>query len=323
MIIVTGANGFIGSVIARHLASKGREILALVDTVSLGERPKPGGLIKTPHFLTKNELWQFLDRPEAKSQTKWIVHMGANSSTTEKNREHLWENNTEYTQKIWNWCAQHGVSLIYASSAATYGAGELGYDDSTDSESLRPLNLYGESKVLFDRWAVKQTNTPPRWYGLKFFNVYGPNEYHKNEMASLVLKAFHQIRHEGSLRLFKSYKPEFKDGEQKRDFVYVKDVMNWAEELMIKSPQSGIYNMGSGTARTWNDLAHAVFLALQKPAKIEYTEMPESIRDQYQYFTQANMNRWRQIGMSAPQWSLEAGVRDYIQNYLLKDEAYF
>jgi ADP-L-glycero-D-manno-heptose 6-epimerase len=210
--------------------------------------------------------------------------------------------------------------LIYASSAATYGAGELGYDDRLDSEKLKPLNLYGESKVQMDRWAVQQKATPVHWYGLKFFNVYGPNEAHKGSMSSVAYKAFHQIRETGEMKLFKSYVPEFKHGEQKRDFVYVKDVSAWHLELMQKLPLSGIYNMGYGRARTWQDLARATFKALQKPEKIDFIDMPENIRGQYQYFTEAAMSRWKTLGMSAPRWSLEEGVRDYVQSYLLQKD---
>jgi ADP-L-glycero-D-manno-heptose 6-epimerase len=247
--------------------------------------------------------------------------MGANSSTTETDAQHLWENNTFYTQRIWEWCTKYKKNFIYASSAATYGAGELGYDDFLDSEQLRPLNLYGESKVKFDRWAVKQGTAPPHWYGLKFFNVYGPNEYFKGPMTSVPYKAFHQIRENGALKLFKSYRPEYKDGEQMRDFVYVKEVTGWMCELMEKTPTSGIYNMGFGRPRTWNSLGEAAFSAMQLKTNIQYIDMPENLRGQYQYFTEANMAKWLKAGMSAPKWSLEDGVRDYIQNYLSKGDA--
>jgi ADP-L-glycero-D-manno-heptose 6-epimerase len=319
MVIVTGANGFIGSVMVWELNQKGIPVLAVVDPISLEARPDLLKDKKFEHFLGKDELWDFLNRPSTIEKTTWIVHMGANSSTTETNAEHLWENNTFYTQRIWEWCVRHKKNMIYASSAATYGAGELGYDDFLDSEQLRPLNLYGESKVKFDRWALKQSEAPPQWYGLKFFNVYGPNEYFKGPMTSVPFKSFHQIRDTGLVKLFKSYRPEYKDGEQMRDFVYVKDVTGWMRELMEKCPTNGIYNMGFGRARTWNDLVNSAFSALNVPSNIQYIEMPESLRNQYQYFTEANMNKWLQAGMSAPKWSIEEGVRDYIQNYLVKD----
>ncbi|MEZ0390644.1 MAG: ADP-glyceromanno-heptose 6-epimerase [Pseudobdellovibrionaceae bacterium] len=320
MVIVTGANGFIGSVMVWELNQKGIPVSAVVDTVSLEDRSELLKNKKFEKFLLKDQLWDYLNLPSTIEQTTWIIHMGANSSTTETNAEHLWENNTFYTQRIFEWCAQHKKNLIYASSAATYGAGELGYDDHLDSEQLRPLNLYGESKVKFDRWAVKQGVTPPHWYGLKFFNVYGPNEYHKGSMTSVPYKAFHQIQETGVLKLFKSYNPDYTDGEQMRDFVYVKDVTGWMLELMEKKPKSGVYNMGFGKARTWNDLGRAAFKALNKPANIQYIEMPENLRNQYQYFTEAKMDKWFKAGMSAPKWSIEDGVRDYVQNYLSKKD---
>ncbi len=315
MIIVTGANGFIGSVMVWELNQRGITDIVAVDSVGLNERNL---LVKRQihKFLLKNELWPYLESDEAKKKVTWIIHMGACSSTTETNKEFLWENNTYYTQRIFEWCTQHGKSMIYASSAATYGAGELGFDDTTDPEKLRPLNLYGESKVLFDRWALKQTKTPPHWYGLKFFNVFGPNEYHKGPMSSVAFKAYHQIKDNGTLGLFKSANPEYKDGEFMRDFVYVKDVTGWMAELMDKKPANGIYNMGFGKPRTWLDLANAVFSAMGKELKINWLEMPENIRGQYQYFTEAKTDKWRAAGMSPAKWPLEKAVADYVQNYL-------
>lgn len=319
MIIVTGANGFIGSVMVWELNQKGISDIVAVDTISLNER----NLLKKrqySNFLLKDELWSFLDSDEAKSKVSWIIHMGACSSTTETNKDFLWENNTYYTQRIFEWCTTHNKSMIYASSAATYGAGELGFDDTTDPEKLRPLNLYGESKVLFDRWALKQTQTPQQWYGLKFFNVFGPNEHKKEAMASVVFKAYNQIKETGSLGLFKSAKPEYKDGEFMRDFVYVKDVTSWMSELMDKKPTNGIYNMGFGKPRTWLDLARSTFQAMNKEFKINWLEMPVNIRDQYQYFTEAKTDKWLASGMSPAKWPLEAAVTDYIQNYLTHED---
>lgn len=316
MVIITGANGFIGSAMVWEMNQKGVPVIAAVDTVGREVRPDLLAEKKYSHFLLKDQLWDFLHLPSTIAKVSWIIHMGANSSTTETNTEHLWENNTFYTQRIFEWCATHQKNLIYASSAATYGKGELGFDDFVDSEQLRPLNLYGESKVKLDRWAVKQGQTPAHWYGLRFFNVYGPNEHHKEAMASLVYKAFHQIKENSSLKLFKSYLPAYKDGEQMRDFVYVKDVVGWMAELMLKKPKSGIYNMGFGQSRTWNALGDATFSALQKPSQIQYIDMPENIRNQYQYYTKSNMQTWFAQGLSAPQWTLEEGVRDYIQTYL-------
>lgn len=319
MIIVTGANGFIGSVMVWELNQKKIPVSAVVDTISLQQRSDLLKNKKFESFLLKDQLWDFLSQPSTIENVTWVIHMGANSSTTETNAEHLWENNTFYTQRIWEWCTRHKKNFIYASSAATYGAGELGYDDSLDSEQLRPLNLYGESKVKFDRWALRQDETPPHWYGLKFFNVYGPNEYFKGPMTSVPFKAFHQIRESGVLKLFKSYRPDYKDGEQMRDFVYVKEVTGWMAELMDKQPTSGIYNMGFGQSRTWNALGEAVFSAMGMKANIQYIDMPENLRNQYQYFTEANMNKWLKAGMSAPKWSLEKGIQDYVQSYLSKD----
>jgi len=319
MVIVTGANGFIGSVIVWELNQRGITEVVAVDSVGLETRD----LLKKQkytRFLLKDELWPFLDTVEAKSKVTWIIHMGACSSTTETNKEFLWENNTHYTQKIFEWCTQHKKSLIYASSAATYGAGEFGFDDNMDSEKLRPLNLYGESKVLFDRWALKQNQTPPHWYGLKFFNVFGPNEYHKESMSSVAFKAYNQIKNTGSLGLFKSADPRYKDGEFMRDFVNVKDVTNWIAELMDKKPGNGIYNMGFGKPRTWLELARSIFSSMQIDMKINWLEMPENIRGQYQYYTEAKTVKWLAAGMTPSKWPLEKAVTDYVQNYLSKED---
>lgn len=322
MIIVTGANGFIGSAMVWQLNSIGLDDAICVDSVSLESRPEPLKKLKFSKFLLKDDLWDFLKEPETIKSTTWIIHMGANSSTTETNWDLLYENNTVYTQKIFEWCTQHKKNLIYASSAATYGDGELGYDDESDFQKLKPLNLYGKSKAIFDIWALSQKQTPPCWYGLKFFNVYGPHEYHKGHMASLVYKAYHQILESNKLRLFKSYLPEYKDGEQMRDFVYVKDVTAWMHELMEKKPKNGIYNMGFGKARTWLDLAESIFSSLGKKKQIEFIEMPENIKNQYQYFTEAKMTKWLSMSMSKPKWPIENGVQDYIQNYLTQRDQY-
>lgn len=321
MIVVTGANGFIGSAMVWELNQHGIKDIICVDSVPLTIRPELLKKRQYSQFLLKDELWDFLSTNEAK-KIKWIIHMGACSSTTETNKEFLWENNTKYTQRIFEWCTKNNANLIYASSAATYGAGELGFDDQTDPEKLVPLNLYGESKVLFDRWALKQGQTPKHWYGLKFFNVFGPNEYHKESMSSVAFKAFNQIKNTGSLGLFKSYNTKYQNGEQMRDFIYVKDVTTWMLELMNKKPDNGIYNMGFGKARTWLDLARSVFSALNKDEKISWLEMPDNIKNQYQYFTEAKMNKWVKAGLSEPKWSLEKATEDYVKNYLLKMDPY-
>lgn len=315
MIIVTGANGFIGSAIVWQLNQVGIHDILAVDTVNLSNR----NLLKKRDyfkFFEAHELWSFLMSDEAKQNVSWIIHMGACSSTTETDWNYLYANNFQYSQRLFEWCAQNQKNLIYASSAATYGAGDNGFNDEFDSEKLKPLNLYGDSKVIMDRWALKQSATPNHWYGLKFFNVFGPNEYEKGSMASVAYKAYHQIRDTSELGLFKSYNSQYQDGQQLRDFIYIKDVVTWIYELMQKMPPNGIYNMGYGKARTWLDMARALFTAMNKDIKINWLDMPDNIKNQYQYFTEANMQKWNMAGLSAPQWSLEAAINDYVKNYL-------
>lgn len=319
MIIVTGANGFIGSAMVWQLNQTGHTDIIAVDSVNLNSR----NLLKKrtySKFFEAGELWSFLQTDEAKKNVKWVIHMGACSSTTETNWDFLYSNNFQYSQRLFEWCSQNRKSLIYASSAATYGAGENGFTDSFESDKLKPLNLYGESKVIMDRWAVKQQATPENWYALKFFNVFGPNEYEKGPMASVAFKAYHQIQKTNELGLFKSYNPQYEDGKQLRDFVYVKDVVRWMQELMEKKPANGIYNMGFGKARSWLDMAQSLFGSMNKELKINWLEMPDNIKNQYQYFTEANMTKWTSAGMSAPQWSLEDSIKDYVQNYLSQSD---
>lgn len=248
--------------------------------------------------------------------------MGANSSTTETDVDSLIKNNYFYSQQLFRWCADKKKTFIYASSAATYGDGELGYDDRTDPDELKPLNPYGYSKVLFDRWVQKQKHTPPKWIGLKFFNVYGPNEYHKGPMSSVAYKAFQEINEKNQLRLFKSHNSKYADGKQMRDFVYVKDCTRWMKELLTQKVPNGVYNMGFGKAKTWLDLAEGAFKSLSKSPKIEWIDVPENIRNQYQYFTEAKMDRLFEAGLSQPEWPLEKGIQDYYQNYLMKEDPY-
>lgn len=324
MLIVTGANGFIGSALVWELNQSGRQDIVCVDSVSLAERPDVLRKRAYDLFLLKDEIWLYLERPEAIAGVEAILHMGACSSTTESNVEFLNENNVEYTRRLWNWCVQHGKTFIYASSAAVYGDGREGFDDATPPDTFKPLNPYGESKAAFDRWAIRQatspsSKTPPLWMGLRFFNVYGPNEYHKGFMSSVVCKAFGEIGLTGQLKLFKSHNPRYADGKQLRDFVYVKDITRWILELMTKpGMRSGIYNMGHGRARTWLDLASAVFESMGREMKIDWIEIPEVIRERYQYFTEANITRLMNLGLSEPQWPLEKGIADYIANYLVK-----
>lgn len=321
MWILTGANGFIGSALLSELNTRGIKDLVITDTVRPEERPDLlKGKFYSQFFHTDELFDALLDQSLAKD-VKGVVHMGACSSTTEMDVDFLKRNNTEYTKKLFEFCTKQNIPYIYASSGAVYGSGERGFDDSHSSEGFAPLNPYGWSKLNFDVWAEKQAQTPPAWYGLRFFNVYGPNEYFKEAMASLVFKAFHQIQSTGQLKLFKSHRDDYEDGKQLRDFVYVKDITRWICELMDGLPaQSGIYNMGHGKARTWLDLAEASFKALEKPLKIEWIDIPENIRNQYQYFTEAKMEKLISEGLSQPKWSLEDGVKDYIANYLLEKQ---
>jgi ADP-L-glycero-D-manno-heptose 6-epimerase len=249
--------------------------------------------------------------------------MGAISSTTETDWEKLKKNNIELSQILFQHCAEHNIHFIYASSGAVYGSGEHGFDDRCKSAHFQPLNLYGKSKRDFDIWVAQQEVVPQKWHGLRFFNVYGPNEYHKGEMSSVVYKAFLQIRETGSLKLFRSHNPKYKDGEQLRDFVYVKDIVRWMWEIHLeKKLLNGIYNQGYGTARSWIDLAKGVFANMDRPLKINWIDIPAHIREQYQYFTKAEMDHAFQSGLSQPQFSLEGGVQDYLKNYLLTSDPY-
>ncbi len=329
-IVVTGAAGFIGSCLVGFLNRKGYNKLILVDDFSNQEKEQN---LKGKSFSEQVEREAFFDWLEIeKPKVDFIFHIGARTDTTEFNysiHEHL---NVEYSKKIWNYCSQYHIPLVYASSAATYGGGELGYkDDQSIIDKLKPLNPYGISKNEFDKWALRQAQdnrVPPAWAGLKFFNVYGPNEYHKARMASVIFHSYNQIMNKGFVKLFKSHKKDFNDGEQLRDFIYVKDILNicfWFLERWQKDPgsfHSGIYNAGTGKARTFNDLVNATFGALNQRTQIEYIDMPEDIRDTYQYFTEAEMNKIREAGYTEPFYSLEEGVKDYVQNYLSKKEYY-
>lgn len=316
MIIVTGAAGFIGSCLVSKLNQSGRTDLILVDDFSKKEKEAN---LKDKSFSAKIERNVFNHwLIENANQVEFIFHIGARTDTTEFNKEIFDELNVNYTKMIWNFCVTNNIPLVYASSAATYGLGEFGYDDNHDViPNLKPLNPYGDSKNDFDIWALQQDKKPPFWAGLKFFNVYGPNEYHKGRMASVIFHTFNQINLNGGMRLFRSHNPNYKDGCQLRDFVYVKDVVNVCLFLMTDKPTSGIYNLGSGKARTFLDLATNTFNALDKSVNIEFIDTPIDIRDKYQYFTEANMQKLISEGYKTPFHTLEDGVKDYVENYLV------
>lgn len=320
-IVVTGAAGFIGSRLVHLLNEKGFRNIIIVDQFNSSGRedlvqkqPNLEGLLYTEK-VERDQLFDWLPT----HPVNFIFHIGARTDTTEFDYSIHEKLNVQYSQKLWQYCVQHQVPLVYASSAATYGAGELGYDDDHELPfRLKPLNPYGVSKNEFDKWALQQPQQPPFWAGLKFFNVYGPNEYHKGRMASVIWHAFNQIKKDGEVRLFKSHRPDFKDGEQLRDFIYVKDILKVCFWLMEHRPTSGLYNLGTGKARSFADLVKATFAALGLPANIRYIDMPEDIRDKYQYFTEANMKKLKDAGYTAPFYSLEEGVSDYVQSYLMK-----
>ena len=318
MIVITGAYGFIGSVLCGALNEKGLTDLILVDDFSKDYKKQN---LDNKQFVEKIERSYFGYWFENNAEkVDFVIHIGARTDTTEFDVDVFNKLNLNYSKTIWQICSENRIPLIYASSAATYGGGELGYDDNHEVVfDLRPLNPYGESKNEFDKWALSQNMTPPHWYGLKFFNVYGPNEYHKGRMASVVFHAFNQIKETGGMKLFRSHRPDFKDGEQLRDFVYVKDVVNVILWLKDNLPQSGLYNLGTGKARTFLDLARNTFKAMNKEENITFIDTPEDIRDKYQYFTEANMSKLRAAGFSEKFHTLEEGIADYVGNYLMRN----
>lgn len=317
MIVITGAAGFIGSCLVRKLNDEGYVDLVLVDDFSKDSKKPNWENLKYSELVDRN---QFFDWAKGKgNRIQFIFHIGARTDTTEFDKSILDNLNVEYSKDIWNLCVNEGIPLVYASSAATYGMGELGFNEDDDKmQHLKPLNPYGQSKLDFDLWALKQEKKPYFWAGLKFFNVYGPNEYHKGRMASVVFHAFNQINANGKLKLFRSHRPDYGNGEQKRDFVYVKDVVNVLYFLMLHRKDNGIYNLGSGKANTFNELASAIFKSLDKTPDIEFIDTPEDIRDKYQYFTEADMSKLKSIGYDVPFTEIEDGVRDYVRNYLMR-----
>lgn len=321
VILVTGAAGFIGSCMVGYLNRKGFQNIIIVDDFSREDKRMNYDGKKICARVDRDELFDWLSRYQMRID--FVFHLGARTDTTEFDYTIHEKLNVEYSKKIWNYCTDKQIPLVYASSAATYGNGELGYkDDHAIVEQLQPLNPYGVSKNEFDKWALKQTTHPPFWAGLKFFNVYGPNEFHKGRMASVSFHAYNQIKSTGKVKLFKSHKPEYKDGEQLRDFVYVKDVVDICQWLMQYQPASGLYNLGTGKARTFKDLVTAIFTSLKLQPDIEYIDTPEDIRDKYQYFTEADMSKLKQAGYKQDFYSLEEGVDTYVQHFLL-DKKYY
>ena len=321
MIVVTGAAGFIGSCLVGKLNDEGFNHIVVVDKFDNEAKNKN---LANKHILESVDRDYFFDwLDQAGDKVEFIFHLGARTDTAEFDHELLAKLNTEYTKEVWRKCITYQIPLVYASSAATYGLGELGYkDDHSLSADLKPLNPYGVSKNEFDKWALSQEETPFFWAGLKFFNVYGPNEYHKSRMASVIMHAFNQITRTGGMKLFRSHNPDYKDGEQKRDFVYVKDVVEVCYFLMHHRKDSAIYNLGSGKARTFMDLVKATFSAMELPEDISFIDTPIDIRDKYQYFTEADMNKLKSIGYNKPFHELEEGVKDYVSTYL-KENTYY
>ncbi|MBS1640549.1 MAG: ADP-glyceromanno-heptose 6-epimerase [Bacteroidetes bacterium] len=333
-IILTGAAGFIGSCMLQLLNDNGFENIIIVDDFGVEEKRKNWESKKYSNVIERQSLFEWLQKENP--LINCFIHIGARTDTTEFNYAVHEELNVQYSKDAWHYCVEKNIPFIYASSAATYGAGEFGYDDNHELPfKLHPLNPYGVSKNEFDKWAIQTSsqpsskgegvNAPPFWAGLKFFNVYGPNEYHKARMASVIWHSFNQIKKDGVVKLFKSHRPDFKDGQQLRDFIYVKDliaVIYWMFQSMEneqwKIENNGLYNLGTGKARSFDDLVKATFAGLDLQPNIVYIDMPEDIRDKYQYFTEANMSKLKAAGYTKPFYSLEKGVDDYVRNYLNK-----
>lgn len=323
MIVVTGAAGFIGSCLISRLNQDNFNYIIAVDDFSNPEKNKNLEGKTIQEKVDRADFFTWLDKEENHRLVEFIFHIGARTDTTEFDVEIFNKLNLDYTKEMWTRCCDYQIPLVYASSGATYGLGEFGYDDNHEVvEKLKPLNPYGDSKNDFDKWALKQDKKPFFWAGLKFFNVYGPNEFHKGRMASVIFHAFNQIGKTEGMKLFRSHNPDYKDGEQIRDFVYVKDVVEVILFLMHHRKDSGLYNLGTGKARTFLDLTKATFKALDKPENISFVDTPEDIRDKYQYFTEANMAKLKSIGYDKPFTSLEEGVTDYVQNYLVEHNYY-
>lgn len=316
-VVITGAMGFIGSCLATALDRSEAVDIVISDDFSATHKLGNLGHIHTAERVDRGVLPIWLSQ-QPKGSIQYVIHIGARTDTTEFNKHIFDVLNEQYTKAIWHICCKHNIPLIYASSAATYGGGEHGYSDAHDNVAhLHPLNPYGWSKQNIDQWVLQQEETPPHWYALKFFNVYGPNEYHKGRMASVILHAFEQIKKTGRVRLFRSHNPQYKDGYQLRDFIYVKDVLHVIQWLMVHTPESGIYNLGTGKAAPFYQLAASTAAAMQVPLDIDWIDIPEDIRDKYQYFTEADMQKLRNAGYKNAFYTLEEGTSDYVTNYLL------
>lgn len=320
-LVITGAAGFIGSYLVGFLNQKGFQNLILVDDFERTEKAVNLAGKQYLHRIARKDFFRWVS--ETAPQIDGIFHLGARTDTTEMNYEVHRVLNLEYSQKIWELCVQDAIPLVYASSAATYGAGENGYSDNHEIvENLSPLNPYGRSKNDFDRWALAQKNTPPFWAGVKFFNVFGPNEYHKGRMASVIFHAFRQVSQQGFVSLFRSHRPDFEDGGQLRDFIYVRDIVSICYWLLQTRPASGLYNGGTGTARSFNDLVKAVYAALNQTPDIRFIDTPEDIRNSYQYFTEADTTKLQKAGYDLPFHSLEDAIRDYVTQFLQPGKTY-
>ncbi len=316
MIVVTGGAGFIGSAIVWELNRRDKKDILIVDELGTDEKWKNLVGLHFEDFVNKHKFIDSINKGTFINADA-IIHMGANSSTTEKDADCLFNNNYLYTKSLAEVCLKNNIRFICASSAATYGDGSLGFnDDESKCDTLRPLNMYGYSKSLFDIWAVNH-DVFKEIVGLKYFNVFGPNEYHKGDMRSVVHKAFEQVRDTGKVKLFKSGNPKYKDGEQMRDFIYVKDAVNMTLHFLDNKNINGLFNIGSGQAKTWNDLVTALFKAMEKPVNIEYIDLPDHLADKYQYFTEANLSKVKRAGYKKEITSLENGINDYVKNYLL------
>ncbi len=323
-ILITGAAGFIASCMASYLNAKGYKNLILVDDFTREDKKRNFDTIEKLALVERDQLTTFLHQDQP---IDLVIHFGAKTDTTEMDYAVHEKLNLLPSKVLWNYCTAKQIPLIYASSAATYGSGEQGYDDDHQKvHELQPLNPYGVSKNEFDKFVLDQSKqeqaTPPHWYGLKFFNVYGPNEYHKGRMASVIFHAYYQIIEKGFLKLFRSHRPNVADGGQMRDFIYVKDILEVTYWLMNHLPESGLYNLGTGKAATFVDLANAVFNAMNQEATIEFIDTPIDIREKYQYFTEATMSKLIKAGYDAPFYSIEEGVNDYIENYLSTERYY-